>query len=242
MASLNRFSSAFPRQMSDRGRMARWLLGGCLAALSAQAEMPGYLHKALTSFTLGLPPGWACTITTTRNNETLVEQYHPARGRNHPWTLVECHGRAPSASEQDKYVRSRPIGSSVGPQANFQKSDIEPGSLMLVSENDAVAVFKGAFRLESTGADKMLGHLVLHLTVNKPQSYVAGYTLSLADPYSPVLGVKMDELQVEARFGAPRANQPSLPLSYNSRFRGRFFFFSTRENLAVTYTNLIRIE
>lgn len=199
--------------------------------------MPGYLRTALNHFNPGVPPGWACTITTTRNGATLIERFDAAQAPAAQWTLLQFEGRAPTPKEQARYRQSRPPGSSVGPQANFQKADIEPGSLVLVSEDNAKAEFKGSFRQESTGADKMLGHLVLHLTVDKRSPHIAGYTLTLATPYSPVLGVKMNDLQVEAVYTAPDETHPSLPATHTSRFTGRIFFIPTEESLQVTFSD-----
>jgi len=203
--------------------------------------MPGYLKTALSNFIPGVPPGWACTITTTRNADTLVERYDPSRPPVGQWTLVQCHGRAPTAEEVEKYQQSRPPGSPVGPQSNFQKADIEPGSLVLVNEDTERAEFKGAFRQESTGADKMLGHLVLHLSVSKRQPHVSQYALTLSAPYSPVLAVMMNELLVEAAFTPPGPEHPSLPSTHVSHFAGRILFIPTEENLRVTFSDFARI-
>ncbi len=240
MASLSGSSPAFRRPQSKTGRHWWCLFAWGLAALPAAAEMPGYLRAALTNFNPGVPPGWACTIITTRNDETLVERFDASRASGRQWTLLQCHGRLPTAEEREKYLQSRPPGSSVGPQANFQKADIEPGSLTLASEDDDRAEFQGSFRQESTGADKMLGHLVLHLTVNKRWPHIAKYILSLATPYSPVFGVKMNELQVETTFTPPDSEHPSLPATYTSRFAGRILYISTEENLRVTFSDFAR--
>lgn len=240
MADSSGSSPASPRPAIKPGRAWWCLLAWGLAALPAAAEIPAYLRTALASFTPGVPPGWACTITTTRNDDTLVERFDASQAPGVQWTLLQCHGRAPTGEETEKYRQSRPPGTPVGPQANFQKADIEPGSLVLVSEDDERAEFKGGFRQESTGADKMLGHLVLHLTVSKRSPYIAKYTLTLDSPYSPVLGVKMDELQVEASFAAPAAGHPSLPAAHTSRFKGRILFIPSEENLRVTFSDFVR--
>jgi hypothetical protein len=216
------------------------VLAGILATLPVWAEIPGYLRTALDSFNPGVPAGWACTIATTRNDYTLVERFDPSRPVGGQWTLLQCQGRTPTAGEVEKYKKSRPSSSPVGPQANFQKSDIEPGSLTLVREDDERAEFKGSFRDESTGADKMLGHLVIHLTVSKPQRHIEKYTLSLAAPYAPVLGVKMNELQVESAYLPPGTDRPALPATHTSRFTGRILLISTAETLQVTFSDFAR--
>lgn len=241
MVSSNGSSPAFPRPNFKWVRQGCGLLAWVLTTLPALAEMPTYLRAALADFSPGVPPGWACTITTTRNADTLVERFDPSRAPGAQWTLLHCYGRAPTPDEVEKYAQSRPAGSPVGPQANFQKRDIEPGSLILVREDAERAEFQGAFRAESAGADKMLGHLVLHLTVTKQHPYIEKYTVSLATPYSPVLGVKMNELQVEAAFAPPEPARPSLPTTHSSRFAGRILLIPTAENLQVTFSDFTRI-
>ncbi len=240
MASLSGSSPARRHPKSSPGQLWWCLLAWALAALPVSAEMPTYLRTALANFSPGVPPGWACTITTIRNDETLVERFDPSHPTGGQWTLLRCHDRAPTADEQEKYLQSRPPGSSVGPQANFQKNDIEPGSLTLVSEDGERAEFKGAFRSESSGADKMLAHLVLHLTVNKQHPFIERYAISLVTPYSPVLAVKMNTLEVEARFASPDAEHPVLPSTYSSRFAGRIIFIANEETLTVAYSDFAR--
>lgn len=240
MASSSGSSPAFPRPRRNPLRAWCGLLAGALATLPACAALPGYLRTALDSFNPGMPAGWACTLTTTRNKDTLVERFDPSRPPGGQWTLRQCHDRAPTAEEKEKYLQSRPPGSTVGPQAVFQKADIEPGSLTLEREDDERAVFKGAFRSESTGADKMLGHLVLHLIANKRQPHIEKYTLTLETPYSPVLGVKMNELQVEADFLPPGTDRPSLPAKQTSRFTGRILLIPTEEALQVIFSDFAK--
>ncbi len=98
-------------------------------------------------------------------------------------------------------------------QDNFEKNDIEPGTIKLVREDETRAEFEAKFREESGGAGQMLGHLQLKFTVNKSLSYIERYALELTEPYWPVLGVKMNTLQIEAAFSTPGrdATEPPQP-------------------------------
>ncbi|HWA26136.1 MAG TPA: hypothetical protein VG734_10770 [Lacunisphaera sp.] len=211
-----------------------------MVTLAARAEMPAYLRSALDNFNPGVPAGWACTITTTRNGLTIVERFDPARPAEAQWSLLQYQGRSPTAEETGKYASSRMPGISVGPQSNFQKGDIEPGSLTLVQETADRAEFKGAFREEASGADKMLAHLVLHLTVRKQNPFIEKYSLTLTAPYNPVLGVKMDELNVEATYQPPGNDRPALPSTHSSKFKGRVLLISNEEDLRVTFSDFAR--
>jgi hypothetical protein len=196
--------------------------------------MPGYLRTALAGFNPGMPDGWAYTLTTVRNDHSMTERFDPAQPPAVQWTLLELENRAPTQDEIEKYARSRSAGPG-GTQTNFKKADIDPGTFVLLKEDDVQAEFTATFRETSAGADKMLGHLILHLTVDKRLPHVAACVLELKEPYSPVLGVKMNELRVETRFSLPAEGRPSVPTEMTSRFAGRIFFISTGENLRLTY-------
>ncbi len=234
MESLSGSSRGFPRPSFDRLR--RRVAGLALLACSATgfAAQPAYLRTALDTFSTGQPAGWAYTLTTVRNERAITERFEPSRRAEAQWSLLETEGRPPTGDELEKYRRARAAAPG-GMQANFEKADIEPGSLMLVREEGDLAEFVGGFRETSTGPDKMLGHLQLRLKVDKRVPYVAAYILELKEPYSPVLGVKMTGLQVEARFSPPEANRPSLLQEMTSRFTGRIFFIPTGENLRLIY-------
>lgn len=207
------------------------------------AAMPDYVRAALEKFSPEVPAGWAYTLTTVRNeDDRSTARYDPAKPPAEQWTLLELNGRIPSAKETAHYARARAGGNSAAPQGSFQKADIEPASVVLLSEDADRGEFRCTFRAEATGADKMLGHLTLHLTVAKHQPHVEKFALELAAPYSPVLGVKMRELRVQMSFSEPRAGRPSLPATNTSHFAGRIFLIRVVENLTVTYTDFVRPE
>lgn len=234
MASSSGSSRGFLRPSSRRFPLFATLLLAVGAVVCVRAEPPAYVRTALERFNTSMPAGWAYTLTTTRNERTITERFDPARPAGAQWMLLETEGRAPAAAEIAKYTRARAAAPG-GMQANFERADIEPGSLVLVQEDAEHAEFTGGFRETSTGPDKMLGHLSLRLKVAKREPHIAGYTLELKEPYSPVLGVKMNTLRVEARFSPPKDGRPSLPVEMTSRFTGRIFFIPTGEDLHLSY-------
>ena len=230
--SLTRLRKSLPG-----GRLPLLLLGALLAAVPAFAEMPAYLRAALGKFSAEIPPGWAYTLKTERDGRQTVERYDPTRPSTEQWTLLLSNGRPPTEEELAKYFKYKAGQSPGAMQSNFQKSDIEPGSITLVSEDAGRAEFTCAFREQSTHADKMLGHLGLHLTVCKQPAYVEKFTLELREPYSPVLWVKMRELVVEMGYAPPADGRPSLPSRSSSHFVGRIFLIRMEENLRFTYSD-----
>jgi hypothetical protein len=229
-----------------RPRLNRWVLalGVLLAVASAAADVPDYVRAALGKFSPEVPAGWAYTLTTVRNEDKrATARFDPTKPPADQWTLLDLNGRAPTAKESAQYVRARAGGgNAAAAQGTFQKGDIDPASITLIREDADRGEFSCGFRAEATGADKMLGHLNLRLTVNKRQPHVEKFVLELKEPYSPVLGVKMRELLVQMSFTAPAADRPSLPAVNSSHFLGRIFFIGMEENLTLTYTDLVRVQ
>jgi hypothetical protein len=205
-------------------------LGILLAVASASAAVPDYVRAALGKFNPAVPAGWAYTLTTVRNDDARTTvRFDPAKPPAEQWTLLELNGRAPTAKESAQYARSRTGGgNSASPQATFQRGDIDPASITLISEDADRGEFLCGFRAEST--------------VNKHQPHVEKFALELKEAYSPVLGVTMRELLVQMSFTPPAGDRPSLPAVNSSHFIGRIFFIGMEENLILTYTDLVRIK
>lgn len=235
MGNSSGLSRVLQRLRPDVLRHGALLVALCFAAIGARAQTPAYARTALAQFNPNPPPGWAYTLETSRNAQSMTEQFDPSRPLGGQWTLRQLQGRNPTTEELETYARSRPAAGSGGTQANFQKDDIEPGSLKLLEESETTATFSATFREQAGGADKMLNHLGVTLTVNKEPAYVERYVLELTEPYWPVLGVKMNQLRIEARFSAPGTDRPSLPVSMESHFSGRILLFANEENLRLIY-------
>ena len=212
-------------------------LAGLVATTAGEAALPDYLREALGKFSAELPAHWAYTTTTVRKEVSTSERYDPAKPPGAQWTLLRYNGQPPTAGEREKYEKLRVANPQPATSASFARGDIEPGSLQLVHEDAERAEFLSTFREESAGADKMLRHLQLRLTVSKRLPHVEKFALSLREPYSPILGVKMNELLVEMSFTPPAPDRPSLPATSTSHFTGRIFFIGTEEDLRVSYSD-----
>ena len=220
--------------------LRHWFRLGVLvlgAAGAGHAALPDYVRAALSRFNPELPAGWAYTTTTVRGDVSTTERYDPAKAPEEQWTLLRFNGRPPLPADLEKYRKLRAANPSPASQATFTRADIEPGSLQLLHEDAERAEFAGAFREAAAGADKMLRHLRLRLTVNKRQPHVEKFALDLLAPYTPILGVKMNELAVTMSFTPPTPDRPSLPAASTSHFAGRIFFIGTEEDLRVTYAD-----
>lgn len=207
---------------------------------AAASELPAYFGEALARFSSDAPRGWAYTLTTTRGEETSVERYDPSRPKGGEWTLLQRNGRAPTADEVERYLRYKASTTPPTARATFEKGDLDRSTFTLLREDANTAEYRGRFREDLK--EPLLSHLALDLKFAKQPAAVQSFTLRLADPFSPVLGVKMTELEVAMDFSPPADDRPSLPRASRSRFRGRLLFFkSIEEDLRITYSDFARV-
>src|SRR6478735_335210 len=132
MANLSGSSRALQRLRPDCARHGALLMVLCCAAIGLHAQTPAYVRSALAHFDPNPPSGWAYGLETSRNGQTMTEHFDPSRPTGGQWTLRQLQGRNPTSDELEKYIQSRPAAGSGGTQANFQKDDIEPGSIKLL--------------------------------------------------------------------------------------------------------------
>jgi len=221
-------------------RPLRFLLLLLAPVCAFAAELPAYFEQALTRFTSDAPRGWAYTLTTTREGDTSVERFDPSRPKGGEWTLLERNGRAATADEIERYLRYKTSSTPPTARATFEKGDLDRSSFTLLRDDAETAEFRGRFREDLK--EPLLAHVVLDLKISKSSPAVQSFTLRLAGPFSPALGVKMTELEVAMEFSPPVDGRPSLPRAAKSRFRGRLFFVkSIEEDVQIAYSDFVRV-
>jgi hypothetical protein len=212
------------------------LLAGPIRA----AEVPAYFAAALARFTADAPHGWAYTLAVTRGGESSIESFDPSRPAGRQWMLQKRNGKPPTPDETDRYLRYRETNNaSAAARTTFERGDLDFASAQIVHEDGARAVIRCLFRRDA--AEPMLAHLELFLVVVKNPAAVEKSTLRLTSPYSPVIGMKMNELEVGMTFSPPTEDHPGLPLAAASRFRGHIlWFWSVEEDSQVAYSDFHR--
>jgi hypothetical protein len=221
-----------------RARLALVFLG---LAVVAQAAIPGYFREAFARYSPEAPAGWAYTLTTTRGADTSSERFDPSRPKGGEWTLLATNGRAPTASELERYLRYRASNAPATTRATFERGDMDFEHAELLREDAERGEFRVRFRESSN--QPLLAHVVLELTVRKSPAMIERTVLRLAERFSPALGVRMHELRVTTEHDAPTAERPALPRAVESHFRGRLFFLiPIEEDLRVVYSDFARVK
>jgi len=216
-----------------------WSILASLAVASVETP-PAYLRQALARFHSDAPRGWAYTLTTQRGNDTSVERYDPSRPKGGEWSLLRNNDREPTADELQRYLRYKASNAPSTSRASFEKGDIDPHSFELLREDDTRAVFRG--RLRKDTQEPLLTHVILELTVLKTEARIEEAKLQLAEPFSPALGVRMQELVLTMSFQEAPEGSETLPRTAHSRFRGRMFFLvPIEEELRIIYSDFERV-
>ncbi|MBA3849106.1 MAG: hypothetical protein C0502_03820 [Opitutus sp.] len=217
-------------------------LGGfCFATLvAAGAGAPDYLRAAINNLSSDAPRGWAYTLTTTREKETTAERFDPSKPQGGEWTLLSTNGRPPSAGEITRYLRYKSSNTPVAKRGTFERGELDIDSAQLLREDDTHAEFRMRFRGDVS--EPVLPHVVLEARVQKSTASVESCVLRLVEPFSPALGMRMNELTVTMKFTPPRPDLPALPLEVSSHFRGRLFLvIPVAEDLRVVFSDFARL-
>lgn len=171
-----------------------------------------------------------CTLEIERNGQRSVESFDPHATPAARWTLVTRQGVPPTPGELAAYRQSRADPASTPAPTSLTAGQIDLNSLELVRESSTHATLTGGFTEEAAATDKLLARLTVTLLVRKEPAAVVYYRLDLRQPFSPLIGVRMHELEAGAEFGPDGAIRRSW-----SRFRGRVFLRAVQERVTATF-------
>ncbi len=155
------------------------------------------------------------------------------------WALLQRNRQPATAEEKARYTSYR-ITHAPTARATFKRGDLDLASFQMIRETASHAEFQGRFREDLT--DPMIHHLELILTVAKQPAAIEQYLLRLIEPYSPILSVKMMELEVRTRLSDRATPGLSMPQTTTSHFRGRILFIkSIEEDIETSYADFTAV-
>ncbi len=217
-------------------RMLR-LLAGLAAAAAAASEPPPHVAAALAQLGSESPRGWAYTLTLTRADGSSRERFDPSRPAGTQWTLLERDGRPATAEERTRHLRYRATSAPGVAPPTFQRGDLDLSTLARIDAAAGAEVWRARFRPDA--GSPVLAHCAVDLVVPlDPPARVARTVLRAVAPFSPALGVRLDELEFTVDYLPPGEGRPALPAASRSRVRGRVFFvLRIDEDVAATYAD-----
>ena len=211
-------------------------------ASAARAEPPALAIQALEAIDDTGEDGWSFTRTTTQKGVVRVERHDASKAEGARWKLVSLNGRTPTQREMREYAREKAerLERRKANQSDDEQ-EVDESSIRLVSEDRERAVF--AFRTRGEG---MLGaavteHIGGTLVVVKDGGWPERFELAASETIRPIPGIRVDSFRIVMTFQRDRASGDLLPLSIESRVRGRAFGLKSLDDDAVVrYTDYAR--
>jgi hypothetical protein len=208
-----------------------FFLAACVA--TAGAEVPAALDAALKTFRADGAPGWSFTQSTVAGDESLVERFDAPRPDFERWSLLEKNGRPATADERRDYAEKQTRRSRGGTAPKITDS-LDLASTEVIAETAERTTYRCRLKKPEAGdrtADFLRATLVLH----QPTRTIESFELGSTGPFSPALGIRIQEMKTVMRFSLPTAERPSLLLAVTTHLRGRAFFIkSLDQDMTVT--------
>jgi hypothetical protein len=210
-------------------------LGLMLSIWTAKAAPSPELAAALAEFRTEGPKGWAYTQATSSPERSRVESFDPLQPYHLKWTLVAENDAPPSESEQATY-RQQHTRRSGGETAPNVKEQMDYETAELISDDGIESVWN--FRLQASASDDSSAeHMAARLVFHQPTSTITQIQLHSLEPFSPVLGVKIETARTTIDYSLPTDELPSLLRQVAVHIRGRAFFFKSLDSdLTVSYS------
>ncbi|HEU5162869.1 MAG TPA: hypothetical protein VFV54_06980 [Thermoanaerobaculia bacterium] len=211
-------------------------------ASAARAEAPALAIRALEAVDDTREDGWSFTRTTTQKGVVRVERHDASKPEGARWTLVTLNGRTPTQREMREYAREKAERLERRKKnESDDEQEVDQSSIRLVSEDRERAVFAFRTRGEGTLGAAVTEHIGGTLVVVKDGGWPERFELSASEPIRPIPGVRVDAFRVVLTFQRDRATGDLLPLSIESRVRGRAFGLkSLDDDASVRYTDYAR--
>jgi hypothetical protein len=205
-------------------------------AASLSAELPVALREALESFRTEGPKGWAFTQTTRSPERSRVETFDPRQDFHLKWTLVTENDVPPTTTELETY-RQQQTRRSGGATAPNVKEQMDYSTAELISDDGTTATW--LLRLKPGGNDDSSAeHMASRLTFHHPSATISRIELFSLEPFSPVLGVKVELARTIITYSLPTEQTPSLLQNIEVQVRGRAFWFKSLDSdLTVSYSD-----
>lgn len=208
----------------------------CFACSSRANDTRARFEEALQTFRTDGPRGWSFTQTSESGTERRVERFDASKPEFLRWTLVELNGHPPTETQardyREKLTRRSPTGNAPHLSQQFDLS-----TLKILSETDERAVLQCRLKPGEAG-DATAQYLTATITFHKPTATIQQVEIASTQPFSPTLGVKIEEMRTLLTYSLPSDTHPTLLQKSSTRLRGRAFYLKSLDaDLTVTFTD-----
>ncbi len=215
--------------------MLRLLSAAFLFAAIPLSALPPDFAAACREFRTENPWGWSFTQTTDAEGRSVVERYNAAQPDFRRWTLLSQDGAPPSPKETDAYNGKRSRWSRGGTAPHIA-TQLDLTTAELITEDPVRVVYRFRLKRESA-SDRTADFLRATLTFHRPSATIELFELSNSEPFSPVFGVRIQELLTRIRYHLPAGDTPALLDKITTRTRGRAYFKTLDADMQVAFTD-----
>lgn len=220
-------------------RLCVFMVATVSVSLGAARAAEPELAAALKTFRTDGPKGWSFVQTTEAAGQSRVERFDGAQPEFNRWTLLKQDGQAATPEEVQDY-QEKASRRSRGGTAPRLTDQLDLGTAKTVGRDSERTTYRCSLKPAESG-DATARFLKATLVLHRPTSTIETFTLASIEPFSPSLGVKIQEMVTTMTYSLPTATEPSLLLSSRTRVRGTAFWFKSLDaDRVVTYTEYMR--
>jgi len=144
-------------------------------------------------------------MSIVENETTTIARHDPAAGPNR-WTLASVDGRLPTQAELEEFREDHSEDAQETADEGSEddiRELIRPGSARLIEETADYGVYRFEPSAEDEEDAEFNRHLdaTLRVARNDSQPYVESIEMRAREPFSPAMGVKIQEFSTVMTYG-----------------------------------------
>lgn len=224
-------------------------------SVSALAQYPESVQKALEVMDEGDLELWAYTIKTEMLDKTVIEHFDPSKPDGEQWQLISVNGQNPSADEMEEYndrkkkERERQESKDQDEQDEEKNGKtislglnkmIDQNGLTLIKKESGLEEYSFQPLAEKKDDDEMMKYLTGTLIIDtkaQERPYIEQLILYSQETFSPAFSVKISRFRTDMRFQAVHEGGPIFPHTIKTEIEGKAMIFKKiDEKVTVTYS------
>lgn len=150
----------------------------------------------------------------------MVEGFDPSSKNGSLWNLISVNGEKPDAKDVRKYLNHKKQDRGFRP--DYFLSDMDMGSLELVSEDEEFVVLRCNMRVPGKKAD-----LESNFHIDRKSGTLALVDIVNRDAFSPQFGVKVKDYALKIEFDRHKDSGLLFPFKSQESYSGSFMKVKT---------------
>jgi hypothetical protein len=199
---------------------------------SLLAETPAIIVQAFENMAADSIYDYSYTKTENDGETTKLIKFDATLNGDDCWTLISVNDRKPTKDELKDFYKS--VSYQGGNRRTMGVNSEKMYDLTKIFEDDTYIEYKFKMYGDDDKDEKMQQKMDNHIVINKADTNIAKITMTLTEPVSPMLSVKMEKMNIDILFtkmndtGAYRIKQTTMEIA------GKFAVFKKIDRTNVT--------